>query len=162
MTDMSEGPVPRSGEDPIDVVLWGLRSHLIALESGDDAVGELERVYSRAHLASMNAALCRLAQLITTMRAIEIDLHHPRCPCMAWFERLFVSALRHLQQDNLPGYEEAMGSVVQTGAVKLAMYDMEIVADSLARLEQRARRQMPSRIPDNVVHLHEYASTRVH
>ncbi|MEM1438001.1 MAG: hypothetical protein AAF545_04005 [Pseudomonadota bacterium] len=107
-------------------------------------------------------AVERLVRQLVARSHVRLEVHDPQCPCTAPFEESMLAAVRALQRGNTSLYNDALGEVMDSIAVRLSLYDMSIIACSLTSMQQQwpASRQKAS-APDNVVQFSDY-STRVH
>ncbi|MEL6446403.1 MAG: hypothetical protein AAFQ62_00495 [Pseudomonadota bacterium] len=152
----------RNGDDPVDIILWALRSLLIAAAREEDVPAYLPRRFESAGLGHLYLAVERLVRQLVARSHVRLEVHDPLCPCTAPFEESMLAAVRALQRGNTSLYNDALGEVMDSIAVRLSLYDMSIIACSLTSMQQQwpASRQTAS-APDNVVQFSDY-STRVH
>ncbi len=154
--------VRRNGDDPVDIILWALRSLLIAAERDEDVPAYLPARFEGAGLVHLYTAIERLVRQLVTRSHIRLDVHDPQCPCTAPYEESLLAAVRALQRGNTSLYNDALGEVMDGIAVRLALYDMSIIASALTGMQQMwpASRETMS-VPDNVVRLSDYTA-RLH
>lgn len=152
----------RNGDDPVDIILWALRSLLIATKRQEDVPAYLPARFNGAGLGHLYSAIERLVKQLVARSLLRLEVHDPLCPCTAPFEESLLAAVRALQRGNTSLYNDVLGEVMDGVAVRLSLYDMSIIANSLTGMQQMWPSR-PETVPptDNVVQFSDY-STRVH
>lgn len=152
----------RNGDDPVDIILWALRSLLIAAKREEDVPAYLPARFEGAGLGHLYAAIERLVGKLVERSHIQLEVHDPQCPCTAPYEEHLLAAIRALQRGNTSLYNDVLSEVMDGIAVRLSLYDMSIIASSLTSMQQMwptSRETIAA--PDNVVQFSDY-SARVH